>query len=76
MGACVLTGFIFLSDRGARYDFYLSGKNGLGWGQEAYAYLDTPEGGIYFLLYLFIVLHLSVIFWNSFFKISQFVARI
>ncbi|KAG8188904.1 hypothetical protein JTE90_014959 [Oedothorax gibbosus] len=31
-------------DRGARYEFYLSGKNNVGWGQEAYTYLDTPEG--------------------------------
>ncbi|GIX68633.1 tyrosine-protein phosphatase Lar [Caerostris extrusa] len=31
-------------DRGARYEFYLSGKNNVGWGQEAFTYLDTPEG--------------------------------
>lgn len=31
-------------DRGARYEFLLAGKNGIGWGQEALEYLDTPEG--------------------------------
>ncbi|XP_054706437.1 tyrosine-protein phosphatase Lar-like isoform X2 [Uloborus diversus] len=31
-------------DRGTRYEFRLSGRNGLGWGQEFVTYLDTPEG--------------------------------
>ncbi|UYV73146.1 PTPRD [Cordylochernes scorpioides] len=31
-------------DRGARYEFRLSGRNGRGWGQEVVNYLDTPEG--------------------------------
>ncbi|KAG8191089.1 hypothetical protein JTE90_008401 [Oedothorax gibbosus] len=31
-------------DRGTRYEFRLSGRNALGWGQEFFTYLDTPEG--------------------------------
>ncbi|XP_035214536.1 tyrosine-protein phosphatase Lar-like [Stegodyphus dumicola] len=31
-------------DRGTRYEFRLSGRNSLGWGQEFVSYLDTPEG--------------------------------
>ncbi|XP_071033354.1 tyrosine-protein phosphatase Lar isoform X4 [Parasteatoda tepidariorum] len=31
-------------DRGTRYEFRLSGRNALGWGQEFVAYFDTPEG--------------------------------
>ncbi|KAL3172893.1 hypothetical protein MRX96_012639 [Rhipicephalus microplus] len=31
--------------RGARYEFRLSGRNLLGWGQEAITFVSTPEGG-------------------------------
>ncbi|GIX90947.1 tyrosine-protein phosphatase Lar [Caerostris darwini] len=31
-------------DRGTKYEFRLSGRNALGWGQEFVTYLDTPEG--------------------------------
>lgn len=31
-------------DRGVRYEFRLSGKNSVGWGQDAVAFLETPEG--------------------------------
>ncbi|RWS18166.1 Tyrosine-protein phosphatase Lar-like protein, partial [Leptotrombidium deliense] len=31
-------------DRGARYEFRMAGKNAIGWGQEAIAFIDTPEG--------------------------------
>ncbi|GFQ81296.1 tyrosine-protein phosphatase Lar [Trichonephila clavata] len=31
-------------DRGTKYEFRLSGRNALGWGQESIAHLDTPEG--------------------------------
>lgn len=41
--------FFFFADRGTRYEFRLSGRNSLGWGQEFVTYLDTPEGGIVLL---------------------------
>nr|XP_046909116.1 tyrosine-protein phosphatase Lar-like isoform X4 [Dermatophagoides farinae] len=31
-------------ERGTRYEFRLSGRNSVGWGQESVTYLDTPEG--------------------------------
>ncbi|XP_055931726.1 tyrosine-protein phosphatase Lar-like isoform X3 [Argiope bruennichi] len=31
-------------DRGTKYEFRLSGRNALGWGQEFVTYLETPEG--------------------------------
>ncbi|XP_054161906.1 tyrosine-protein phosphatase Lar-like isoform X2 [Oppia nitens] len=31
-------------DRGARYEFRISGSNVIGWGQESVAYVETPEG--------------------------------
>nr|XP_027202384.1 tyrosine-protein phosphatase Lar-like isoform X2 [Dermatophagoides pteronyssinus] len=31
-------------ERGTRYEFRLSGRNSIGWGQESITYLDTPEG--------------------------------
>lgn len=31
-------------ERGTRYEFKLSGRNEIGWGQESVTYLDTPEG--------------------------------
>lgn len=31
-------------DRGARYEVRVSGKNHIGWGQEAIAFMETPEG--------------------------------
>lgn len=31
-------------EHGARYEFRLSGRNNIGWGQESITYLDTPEG--------------------------------
>lgn len=31
-------------ERGTRYEFKLSGRNSIGWGQESVTYIDTPEG--------------------------------
>ena len=31
-------------DRGTRYEFRLAGRNHIGWGQDAVAYVETPEG--------------------------------
>ena len=31
-------------ERGTRYEFKLSGRNSVGWGQESITFLDTPEG--------------------------------
>lgn len=31
-------------ERGTRYEFRLSGRNSVGWGQESVTYMDTPEG--------------------------------
>ncbi|UYV65210.1 PTPRD [Cordylochernes scorpioides] len=32
-------------EQGSKYMFRLAGRNAMGWGQEAVAYLDMPEGG-------------------------------
>ncbi len=31
-------------DRGSRYEFRISGRNAIGWGQESVVYVETPEG--------------------------------
>jgi netrin-G3 ligand len=31
-------------DRGSKYEFRISGRNAIGWGQESVAYVETPEG--------------------------------
>lgn len=39
-----LTKIIKDLDRGARYEVRVAGRNHIGWGQEAIAFLETPEG--------------------------------
>lgn len=40
------------ADRGIKYEFRISGKNHLGYGQEAITYIQTPEGGNNYQVYL------------------------